>query len=200
MPKNDHLIKAKLNQFYTRDIIPSGLISHEFLNLGLPNIGQAIQYIHALPYSRNSNRANYRLVLKEGCGTCSTKHALLAALAKEQGIDLSLKLGLFELNATNTPAIKSILEQYQLNSILEAHCYLAFEACRFDITFPEKLALLNKSDFQEEFTITPGQIGNYKVCLHQQAIRTWLKNKKLTYNFEAFWQLREVCIDKISKN
>jgi hypothetical protein len=40
---------------------------------------------HELRYGRNADRADFRLVLSEGRGICSTKHALLAAVAFEQG-------------------------------------------------------------------------------------------------------------------
>jgi hypothetical protein len=43
------------------------------------------------------------IVLAEQRGTCSTKHALLRRLAIEQGLDIALVLGIYEMTERNTP-------------------------------------------------------------------------------------------------
>ena len=55
-------------------------------------MASAVTYIRRLPYGRNTDRSDILRVLREGKGTCSTKHALLACLAQEQGIPLELTL------------------------------------------------------------------------------------------------------------
>ena len=57
-------------------------ISSVFMDRGIDNFRAAGRYLHHLPYGRNTDRADFRLVLTEGRGTCSTKHALLAELAR----------------------------------------------------------------------------------------------------------------------
>lgn len=74
-------------------IADRGEISREFLDRGLADMAVAVEYVRRLPYGRNTNRGDFRLVLREMKGTCSTKHALLACLAQEQGIPLQLTLG-----------------------------------------------------------------------------------------------------------
>ncbi len=69
-----------------------------FLALGITDFYQAIDYVHQLPYGRNSDRINYLQVLSEKHGACSTKHALIAELARSLNIDLRLKLGLILLD------------------------------------------------------------------------------------------------------
>jgi hypothetical protein len=49
-------------------------LAQGFLALGLRSFVDAARYVWQLPYGRNSNRADFRLVLPEGRGTCSTKH------------------------------------------------------------------------------------------------------------------------------
>ncbi|MGI6128050.1 MAG: hypothetical protein ACOYEF_14125 [Planifilum sp.] len=51
-------------------------------------MASAAAYIRRLPYGCNTDRGDFRRVLREGKGTCSTKHALLVRLAQEQGIPL----------------------------------------------------------------------------------------------------------------
>jgi hypothetical protein len=60
-------------------------------------------------------------VLEEGCGTCTTKHATLTELAREQRIDVQLVLGIYEMNERNTPGVGRVLGAYGLSCIPEAH-------------------------------------------------------------------------------
>jgi hypothetical protein len=60
-------------------------LGREFVALGLGGYREAAHHVRYLPYGRNSDRSDWRLVLKEGRGTCSTKHALLAELARVPG-------------------------------------------------------------------------------------------------------------------
>jgi len=53
-------------------------------------------------------------VLNERRGPCSTKHALLKALADEQGLPIRLMLGIYEMNARNTPGIGRVLEEHHM--------------------------------------------------------------------------------------
>jgi len=73
-------------------------------------------------------------VLNERKGTCSTKHALLKALAGEQGLPIRLMLGIYEMNVRNTPGIRLVLEKHHLPCMPEAHCYLFDQGKRIDVT------------------------------------------------------------------
>jgi hypothetical protein len=73
-------------------------------------------------------------VVTEGCGTCSFKHALLAQLAREQGIaDVGLVLGICEMREGNTPGVGPVLAAYGFPWLPEAHCYLRYAGRRFDL-------------------------------------------------------------------
>jgi hypothetical protein len=67
-------------------IQPVGPLSAEIIARGIPDFRAAGRYLQGLPYGRTVDRADFRAVLREGKGTCSTKHALLAALAQEQDL------------------------------------------------------------------------------------------------------------------
>ena len=90
----------------------------------------AARHVRSLPYGRNSDRSDWRLVLAEGRGTCSTKHALLSELARENGRHVALVLGVYEMDGGNTPRIGAVLERDGLPRAPEAHCYLAYEGGR----------------------------------------------------------------------
>ncbi len=70
-----------------------GDVSAQFLALGLGEYRAAARVVSQLQFGRNADRADFRLVLPEHRGTCSTKHALLAALALEQRLPVHLTLG-----------------------------------------------------------------------------------------------------------
>jgi len=59
--------------------------------------------------------------------TCTTKHALLAALAREQHINAQLVLGIYEMSERNTPGVGHVLSRYGLSYIPEAHCHLRYK-------------------------------------------------------------------------
>jgi hypothetical protein len=84
--------------------------------------------VRSLPYGRNSDHSDWRLVLGEGRGTCSTKHALLADLARENRRHVALVLGIYEMDEDNTQEIGTVLDRNGLPCVPEAHCYLAHEA------------------------------------------------------------------------
>ena len=166
-----------------------------FVALGREDYHAAALHVRRLPYGRNSRRADYGLVLQEGRGTCSTKHALLAALAAEHGRFVELRLGIYEMNADNTPGVGPVLRRYGLDFIPEAHCYLEYRGARVDLTSIEAASPF-ESLLHEE-TIGPDQIGAYKPDVHRRFVRGWAAERGL--DFERVWRAREECIGALSE-
>ena len=141
-----------------------------FLSLGVYSYRAAAHHVCGLPYGRTTDRSNYRLVLKEGRGTCSTKHALLADLAREHEQPVDLLLSIYEMDKQNTPGVSPVLRKYGLVLIPEAHCYLAHRGMRIDLT--QAGAITEPAGpFLTEERIEPHQIGKYKVEKHRQFVR-----------------------------
>lgn len=154
--------------------------------------------LHELPYGRNSDRGDFRLVWPEGRGTCSTKHALLAAVAREQDLPVALRIGIYDMAETNTPGVGRLLSSHGLPSLPEAHCYLAYADLRVDITRAGVLPEAAIGAFHEEWSIEPAQIGAPKVALHQRYLRAWLRERRdLDLSFEELWAIREACIREL---
>jgi hypothetical protein len=128
-------------------------------------------------------------VLPERRGTCSTKHALLAALALEHDAPVELRLGIYPMDGRNTPGIENVLVRHGLDHIPEAHCYLAYRGRRIDLTGPDADT---KKTFLHEETIDPDRIGAYKVQAHQTFLRTWATNNGI--DPDEAWLAREECI------
>lgn len=176
----------------------AGPDSESLLRVGCDSYRSAARYLHALPYGRNTDRANFRLVVSEQRGTCSTKHALLAAVALEQNLPVSLTIGIYDMNEANTPGVGRVLSARGLDSIPEAHCYLGYAGFRVDITRSGISPQAPIADFHEEWAIEPSQIGVHKLALHQQYLRDWLReHRNLSFSFEEVWRIREACIHVI---
>jgi hypothetical protein len=128
-------------------------------------------------------------------GTCSTKHALLARLAAEQEIPIALMLGIYQMNARNTPGVETVLARYGLASIPEAHCYLEYAGERIDVTRNLSGAEPIGPMMYEE-TIAPERIGSYKIAFHRRHLREFAQRAgtRLNLDFEALWIIREECI------
>jgi hypothetical protein len=175
---------------------PSGFITRAFLARGICDFQSAARYLHHLPYGRNTNRADFRLVFDEGRGTCSTKHALLAELACEQQVPVALTLGIYAMHERNTPGVGPILEKYGLFFLPEAHCYLTYTKTRIDITRSGVESNQPITQFFHEEIITPTDIGEYKVEVHHKYLRTWLVNEPSVVGrtFTDIWKIREECI------
>jgi hypothetical protein len=166
---------------------------------GLVDFAQAARWVQALPYGRTSNRDDVTRVVTEGRGTCSTKHALLAALAAELGLDLVLTLGIYEMSEANTPGVGPVLERHGLTSIPEAHCYLMGEEGRIDLT-REVVAAEPISAFLHEEPIRVDQIGAYKTERHRRALAEWIARDGAAggRTLSEVWAIREECIARLS--
>src|SRR5262249_4659334 len=141
------------------------------------------------------DRMKLRLVLEEGRGTCTTKHALLAELAREQGIDVQLTLAIYEMSERNTPGVGRVLNAYGLTYIPEAPCYLRQASGRIDVTgVPAGAEPIHH--FLHEEPITVDQIGAYKHDVHQRSLHGWITRTESVRgrSLEEIWCIREACI------
>lgn len=172
-----------------------GPATDAFKHLGCTSFRSAARHVHELPYGRNSDRADWRLVLSERRGTCSTKHALLAAAALEQRLPILLTVGIYDMQGANTPGVGEVLAQHGLRSIPEAHCYLVWRGLRVDVTRAAISPQAPIEVFHREWIIEPEQIGAHKVALHQSWLREWLRDRRdVAFAFDELWRIREQCI------
>ncbi len=186
-----------METFNNLNITSNKELSQKVKELGIYNFKDLALFVKKLPYRRVSNRDNNSLVLTEECGTCSTKHAFLAQVATENHFSVTLHLGIYKMSEQNTKGVGSILQQYNLTYIPEAHCYLKLDNQIIDCTKESS----NDNPFQDsllyEEIITPKQIGKYKIELHKMFLKKWLVEHDVTYNLEHLWRIRELCIGSI---
>jgi hypothetical protein len=154
-----------------------------------------ITHVCKLPYGRNSDRADFSLVLTEEKGSCSSKHALLKSIADEnEQPDIQLILGIYKMNNANTPGIGSVLSDQGLTYIPEAHCYLKQDGKYYDFTSSAAKIERLMPDLLLEESIEPEQVIRYKVNRHKHYLNQWIKSQRLAFNFDEVWTIREACI------
>lgn len=183
-------------------LMASGPITHRFLSAGIRRFREAAQFVANLPYGRNRDRADFLLVLSEGRGTCSTKHALLAQLAVEQcHPEVELMLGVFLLDEDTAPSLAKLLRDRGVQPFPEAHCYLKHGNERVDLSHPSGDPLIRLGRALHEEMIHPWQIGDYKVELHRRAFFEWHasldRDGEPGRGTEELWTLRERLISEL---
>lgn len=124
----------KLNIFPNVPIEPSGIISEKFLSLGISTFVEACRHAHGIPYGYNSDRDDIMILFKEKMGTCTTKHAVIAALAEELNIGVNKNIGIYAMTEEIVTGTKPILEKYNLPYIPIVHCFLEYDNYRVDLT------------------------------------------------------------------
>ena len=154
-----------------------------------------LDYLRHLPYGRSSVRGQLDLVISEGKGTCSSKHALIASVANEQGWDdIELILCVYKMHKGNTPGIGDVLDNSAIDYIPEAHCYVNIGQSKVDITSKEANIDRIEADILIEQAIIPDQVGGWKVEFHKNYIKEWLEIEQNSLDFDQIWGLRESAI------
>ena len=165
---------------------------------GVRDFATLCECVRVLPYGRVSATDDPLRVLREGKGTCSSKHRLLAAVAHDCGHpEIQLIVGIYEMSEANTPGVVTALERARVASIPEAHCYLSVNGERMDFT---GLAVGTASPFEaliSEHVVDPGRLGPIKLDLHNRALALWASRAGVSV--ETAWSIREACIAALAR-
>jgi hypothetical protein len=176
----------------------NGPASVQFLKLKCNNFQEAFDYIKGLPYKRNQQRHFPLAVIVEGCGTCSTKHAILKMLAEENSWNqISLFIGFFNMSKYFNKKISNILSTHKLIYFPEAHCYLKINGQILDCTFTNE----TNSNFEiiHEQEISLLEAGEHKAIFHKMYLENWLKGSpEINYSLDEIWKIRELCIASLA--
>jgi hypothetical protein len=169
-----------------------------FIARGAWSFHDAIRLTWRLPYGRNADRTGFRLVLTEGKGTCSTKHALLAHLARGHGVAIELVVGIYQMGEANTPGVGAVLARHGIDALPEAHCYLRWRGTRLDVTRCDADPAEPIAGFLSEHVISPEGIGDEKLAIHRAAMETWVRDHLHGWTVDDAWRVREECIAALS--
>ena len=187
-----------MGSVFNFELLHSGLISDQVLQLGITDFESLCNYIRDLPYGRNTDKMELSSIIHENQGTCSTKHAFLKTVATEQHRDeVELYLGIYEMSEKNTAGVGKVLFDNGLRYIPEAHVYLRYQDRIHDYTRANE----SKQSFAEslifEQCIQPDQIGVYKEQLHKTFISNWILKNDIDHDANRIWEIREDCISAL---
>ncbi len=156
---------------------------------GLADYRAAAAWVQRLPYGRGRGRDDLAIV-EEGRGTCSSKHALLARVAREHAVEVALVLGIYMMDGGNTPGVGEVLQRYGLRAIPEAHCVLRWNERYVDLTRPGA----GEPVFMFEEVIAPEEVVAHKVEVHRGYLARWLADELPGWTLDELWRAREDCI------
>ena len=154
-------------------ITTKGIISNRFLALNIATFWDACSYIHDLPYGYNSNPDDLFILFKEGFGSCTTKHAVIATLGKELGIAIDKYIGIYAMTEDVVTGASQILTKYRLPYLPMNHCFLVHESHHVDLTEGNNNG---KNQALNEFLYTEKVIPNIseknEYLLYKKAVET----------------------------
>ena len=123
-----------LNVLPNKVIAVAGPMSDRFLSLGIDSFRGACRFVHELPYGYNSDRDDPMILFKEEFGSCTTKHAVIAALAAELDLPVTKVVGIYAMTEDIVAGAGRILAKYELPYVPLLHCFLVHGAHRVDLT------------------------------------------------------------------
>jgi len=174
-----------------------GRISQICLKRGLQYLKDVVDYLRNLPNSRTSDKRDLSMVLIEGKGTCSAKHALLAQLAAENGVsDVKLALCTYNISARVHPKAGPILKRYGLPALPEARCFIKYRGGIYNLCGRHCAVY---PDIVSEIEIAPLQTATFKKRYHRNYIENWLQIEKLNrqWSTDDIWRIREECMEAL---
>ena len=73
-------------------------------------------------------------LFKEKMGTCTTKHAVIATLARELALPIHKNVGIYSMTEELVTGTVRLLGKFNLPYIPMTHCFLVYENFRVDLT------------------------------------------------------------------
>lgn len=164
--------------------------------LGFADFAQLALHVRALPCESQGWSADPLAVLRDGRGTAGAKHRLLAGVAQQCGHpEVVLTVGIYEMNAVNSPAVATLLADACVPFIPESHSYLTVDHQRFDFSGRPPPASSLASPFAvilEEHFVMPDDLAERQRQAHQRALSRWADRNGLSS--EAAWALHQACL------
>ncbi|MFP4350200.1 MAG: hypothetical protein ACLFQY_18045 [Desulfococcaceae bacterium] len=153
-------------------ISDTGDISRQLMNLDIHSFQEACRYVHELPYGYNSDRDDLMILFKEGMGSCTTKHAVIATLAQELELGIRKQIGIYAMTEAIVTGADAILKKYALPYLPMVHCFLTDGAHRVDLTEGNHNGKNRPVDtFLYVETVTPNISAKVEYIKYRNALR-----------------------------
>ena len=168
-----------IEAFPDAPISGNGVVSTEFLHSGTDRFLDACQYVHQRPYGYNSDRDDLQILFKEGFGSCTTKHAVIATLAEELGLPVFKNIGIYAMTEDIVTGTVAILKAFNLPYIPMVHCFLVYEDFRVDLTEGNRNGKNRAIDqFLYTVKVIPNITSKDEYLLYRTALKTHVLIRK----------------------
>jgi hypothetical protein len=111
----------------------AGPVSAALAAEGSADLVEAGRWLQALPYGPNQHHDPLACI-REGHGTCTTKHAAFVTCAKELGSDVQLLWGIYRLDTSISGEIAPLLDEAGLLFVPSIHCFVHIASQFIDLT------------------------------------------------------------------
>lgn len=167
----------------------AGPVSQAFQQLHVSDFQEACAWLQALPYGKNSRVDDLMVLFEDGCGTCTTKHGVAAALAEELGLPVRKHIVFYKLDGSVRRGIEPLLEKRGVAFVPNTHCILGEGIHFVDLTHGNQTGKLKDlTDFELYVSVSPRVTTAEMAELYEWGI-AWYRR-----NFPELGQLR---IDQI---
>lgn len=176
------------------EISGPGVISSEFLGLGITGFNEACRYVHQLPYGYNSDRDDLLILFKEGRGSCTTKHAVIATLAEELSLPIVKNIGIYRMIEDLVTGTNEILDRFNLPYVPMVHCFLVYQNYGVDLTEGNNNGKNRPIDeFLYTEAVIPNISGKDEYLLYRNALkeRILLREELKEIDIKRILQARE---------
>jgi hypothetical protein len=168
-----------LTVFPDKPISQVGVVSAEFLNLGIKSFIDACRHVHEMPYGYNTDRDDLMILFRENKGTCTTKHAVIATLAMELNLPIEKNVGIYAMTEEIVTGTNEILAKYNLPYVPMIHCFLLFGEYKVDLSEGNNNG---KNRSIEEFLYTqrvdPNIAAKDEYLLYRKALKDHILTRK----------------------
>ncbi|MGV7222993.1 MAG: hypothetical protein ACQ9MH_15865 [Nitrospinales bacterium] len=185
----------------------SGVISNEFLRLGVTGFIDACRYVQQLSYGYNSDRDDLLILFREGKGNCTTKHAVIATLSEELVLPIGKNIGIYGMTEDIVIGTNDILKTYNLPYVPMLHCFLVYDDYRIDLTQGNRNGKNRPIDkFLHTEKVIPNISAKEEYLLYRNALndRILLRDELQGVDIKRILQAREeglkVLKSKVKKN
>lgn len=110
-----------------------GPVSDELVARGVDTFRDAAVWLRSAPYGRNA-AGDALAVFRDGCGTCTTKHAAIVTLADELAVELQLVWGMYALDESIIEGAQAVLDRAGVPFVPNIHCFVAHAGHYVDLT------------------------------------------------------------------
>ena len=158
--------------FPDQRIDASGPVAQRFLELGIDKFVAACRFVHELPYGYNSDRDDPMILFREKFGSCTTKHAVIAALASELELPIKKFIGIYAMTEAIVAGTDPILAKYGLPCVPMVHCFLVYGDFRVDLTEGNHNGKKSSIEaFLFTSMVTPGITAKDEYLLYRNALK-----------------------------